>query len=200
MTVSFAVTWDYRCPFARNAHEHLVTALEAGGPWEVQFLAFSLDQPHVEEGRPSVFDTPESYPGLLANEAGIVVRDRDPEHFLAVHRALFDARHREAADLRRREVVASVLAGAGVDAAAVLAEVDDGWPLEVFRKEHSLAVDRYQVFGVPTFILGDRASFVRLLDRPDGDPDRATTTITRIVDLLTGWPALNEFKHTTVPL
>jgi hypothetical protein len=22
MTLSFAVTWDYRCPFARTAHEH----------------------------------------------------------------------------------------------------------------------------------------------------------------------------------
>ena len=26
---SFSVTWDYLCPFARNAHEHLITALEA---------------------------------------------------------------------------------------------------------------------------------------------------------------------------
>lgn len=199
MTISFGVTWDYRCPFARNLHDHLVTALEAGGPWDVQFLAFSLDQPHVEEGQPSVFDEPERYPGLLATEAGIVVRDRQPERFLAVHRALFDARHRDAADLRERDVVASVLAGAGVDAAAALAEVDDGWPLEVFRKEHTSAVDTHQVFGVPTFVLDDQATFVRILDRADGDAERATSTITRILDLLTGWPELNELKHTTIP-
>ena len=98
MPTSFAVTWDYRCPFARNVHEHLVIALEAGGPWDVQFVAFSLDQPHVEEGQPAVFDQPDRYPGLLANEVGIVVRDRMPERFLATHRALFDARHRDGAD------------------------------------------------------------------------------------------------------
>ena len=197
MAHSFAVTWDYRCPFARNAHDHLVTALQAGAPWDVTFLAFSLDQPHVEEGQPSVFDQPERYPGLLANEAGIVVRDRQAEKFLDVHHALFEARHRDAADLRRRDVVARVLGDAGVDAGSVLAEVDDGWPLETLRKEHTRAADDLQVFGVPTFVVGHDAVFVRLMDRADGDAAKATATINRIVDLLE-WGALNEFKHTTV--
>ncbi|MHB1930980.1 MAG: DsbA family protein [Acidimicrobiales bacterium] len=199
METPFAVTWDYRCPFARNAHDHLVTALRAGGPWEVEFLAFSLDQPHVEEGQPSVFDEPDRYPGLVAGEAGIVVRDRMPERFLDVHQALFDARHRDAADLRERDVIAGVLEGTGVDAASVFAEIDDGWPLETYRKEHTRAVENHEVFGVPTFIAGDRAVFVRLMDRADGDADRARTTITRVLELVTGWPALNELKQTTIP-
>ncbi len=200
MAISFGITWDYRCPFARNAHDHLVTALQAGAPWDVSFIPFSLDQPHVPEGQPSVFEEPDRYPGLLANAAGIVVRDRNPERFLAAHRALFDARHRDAADLRRREVVASVLAGAGVDAGAVLSEIDDGWPLETFRREHTAAVDDLQVFGVPTFVVGDRAAFVRLLDRADGDAERAVATIGRVLDILTGWPELNELKYTAVPV
>jgi hypothetical protein len=199
MSTSFAVTWDYRCPFARNLHDHLVTALEAGGPWDVQFLAFSLDQPHVEEGEPPVFDQPDRYPGLLAGEVGIVVRDRHPDRFLAVHRALFEARHRDAADLRRRDVIAPLLGTQGVDPAAVFAEVDAGWPLETFRKEHTTAVETLQVFGVPTFIYEDRATFVRIMDRAEGDSTKALSTITRIVDLITGWPELNEFKQTTVP-
>ena len=33
--LSFDVNWDYRCPFARNAHEHLVAALAGGADWEV---------------------------------------------------------------------------------------------------------------------------------------------------------------------
>lgn len=199
MRTSFAVTWDYRCPFARNVHDHLVTALEAGGPWDVQFLAFSLDQPHVAEGEPSVFDRPEQYPGLLANEVGIVVRDRMPERFLTVHRAMFEARHTDGADLRHREVIAPVLEAAGVPSGEVFSEVDSGWPLETFRKEHLGAVDNHDVFGVPTFVLGDRATFVRLMDRAHGDADKATATITRVVDLLTGWPELNELKDTRVP-
>ena len=38
----FAVTWDYRCPFARNAHEHIIEALRAGAPWSVRFVPFSF--------------------------------------------------------------------------------------------------------------------------------------------------------------
>jgi protein-disulfide isomerase-like protein with CxxC motif len=198
MRADFAVTWDYRCPFARNAHEHLITGLESGADWNVRFSAFSLDQVHVEDGQPAVWDMPSRYPGLTANLAGIVVRDRSPDRFLPVHRALFAARHDEALDLRERDILAKVLDGAGMDADAVLAEVDAGWPLETLRREHMEAVDRLQVFGVPTFIAGDRAVFVRLLDRPGNDAALATRTIDRVVDLLTGWPELNEFKHTSI--
>jgi hypothetical protein len=198
MTLSFSVTWDYRCPFARIAHDHVVTALGAGAEWDVTFRAFSLDQAHVEEGQAPVWDDPGRYPGLVANEAGIVVRERQPDRFLAVHQALFSARHDRSLDIRSRQVIAEVLDGAGVDAAAVMAEIDDGWPLELFRKEHTTAVDELDVFGVPTFIAGDQAAFVRLMERPHGDAGMATATIERVVGLLTGWPQLNEFKHTRV--
>ncbi len=63
MSASFAVTWDYRCPFARNAHEHLLTAVDGGADWDVRYLAFSLDQAHVEEGQPPVWEEPDRYPG-----------------------------------------------------------------------------------------------------------------------------------------
>ncbi len=198
MTTSFGVTWDYRCPFARNAHEHVLTALEAGAEWDVQFLAFSLDQAHVAEGHPPVWDEPDRYPGLLANEAGIVVRDRQPEKFFDAHWALFAARHDKALDLRERDAIARVLDGAGVDGAGVLAEIDAGWPLDVFRKEHEEAVDNADVFGVPTFILEGRAVFVRLMNRPEGDAKLATATIDKIVDLMQDWPELNEFKYTRI--
>jgi hypothetical protein len=198
MSREFAVTFDYRCPFARNAHEHVITGLESGADWKVRFSAFSLDQAHVDEGQPAVWEVPDRHPGLTANLAGIVVRDRHPEKFLSVHRALFAARHDDALDLRERDILTKILDGAGLEAAAVLAEIDSGWPLEVLREEHTEAVDGYQVFGVPTFISGERAVFVRLLDRPEDDAERATTSVDRVLDLLTGWPDLNEFKHTSL--
>lgn len=194
---SFAVTWDYRCPFARNAHDRLLAALDAGADWDVRFLAFSLNQPHIEEGGTPVWDEPERYPGMLANLAGIVVRDRQPDQFRAAHRALFDARHEQALDTRDRDILAKVLDDAGVDGAWVLSEIDAGWPISVHREEHTEAADRLGVFGVPTFIVGDRAVFVRLMDRTD-DPDAGRADVERILDLMAEWPALNEFKHTTL--
>ena len=196
---SFAVTWDYRCPFARNAHEHLLTAVAAGAPWDVRFAPFSLNQVHVEPGGVDVWEDPGRAPDLAAMEAGLVVRDRFPAAFPAVHAALFAARHDEGRDLRDEAVLAEVLGANGLDAGAVLAEIADGWPLDVFRKEHEAAVAEHQVFGVPTFVVEGRAAFVRVMDRPAGDVEVATRTIERIVDLVTGWPELNELKHTSIP-
>jgi hypothetical protein len=199
MSTPFSVTWDYRCPFARNAHEHLLTGLEAGADWDVTYSAFSLDQAHVEEGQPAVWDEPDRYPGLLVNLAGIVVRDRQPEEFPTVHRALFAARHDQGLDLRDRDVVSKVLDVSGADAGAVLSEIDAGWPLEVLKAEHTDTAGRLSVFGVPTFIKGDRAVFIRLLDRPGDDATRAITTVNRVLDLISEWPELNEFKYTSIP-
>jgi hypothetical protein len=198
-TLSFAITWDYRCPYARNANEHVIAALADGADWDVEFIPFSLDQTHVPEGDPAVWENPDRYPGLLATEAGIIVRDRQPDKFLDVHQALFTARHDRSLDLRERGVLGETLASAGVDPVSVFEAIDDGWPLETFRKEHEAAASDLQVFGVPTFIIGRGAVFVRLLSRPEGDAALAKTTIERVVKLIGDFPDLNEFKYTSIP-
>jgi hypothetical protein len=190
------VTWDYRCPFARIGHEHILDGLEAGAPWDVTFVPFFLNQSHVPEGGVPAWDDPAQQSDLVALAAGVVLRDRFPEHFRAGHRALFAARHEHGGDLRDRAVVHGALVKAGVDADAVLSEVDDGWPAKQIRTEHEDVVSRLDVFGVPTFIVGDAAVFVRLMARPAGDADKAVATIDGVLDLIVGHPDLNEFKHT----
>jgi len=192
---TFSVTWDYRCPFARSGHEHILDGLEAGAEWDVTFVPYFLNQGMGTEGQ-DTWDDPAHQSDLLALAAGVVVRDRFPEHFLAVHRSLFEARHDEGGDLRDRAVVHAALARAGVDADAVLAEVDDGWPAKVVRAEHERCVEELDVFGVPTFIVGDDAVFARLMNRPEGDGDLARATIDRVLGLIGEHPELNEFKHT----
>jgi len=107
---TFSVTWDYRCPFARIAHEHILDAMEAGAPWDVTFVPFFLNQSHVPEGGIPAWDDPAQRSDLVALAAGVVVRDRHSEQFPAAHRALFDARHAEGGDLRDRSVVRDALA------------------------------------------------------------------------------------------
>ncbi|MGH9043985.1 MAG: DsbA family protein [Acidimicrobiales bacterium] len=196
----FQVSWDYRCPFARNIHEHLVTALKAGADWDVTFTPYSLSQVHVEEGEPSIWDVAATEPERLAINAGVVVRDRFSDRFLDAHRALFEARHDKGEDIREREVVAGALKSVGVDPEAVFTEIDTGWPDEAVRKAHEWAVDNHQMFGVPTFVVADEAAFVRIMQRPQGDSQLAITTIERVVKMITEHPEINELKHTSVPL
>lgn len=192
------MTWDYRCPFARNGHEHILDALEAGAPWEVTFVPFFLNQAHVPEGGTPAWEDPAQQPDLLSLAAGVVVRDRFPEQFLAVHRSLFAARHDRGGDLRDRAVVRDALESAGADADAVLAEVEAGWPAKAVRQEHERVVSQLDVFGVPTFIADERAVFVRLTSRPEGDAPLARATIERVLGLISDHPDLNEFKHTRI--
>jgi hypothetical protein len=195
---SFSVTWDYRCPFARNAHEHVVAGLRAGATWDVTFLAFSLGQAHVEEGQPDVWDHPGDETGLLALQVGVVVRDQQPERFLDAHEALFALRHDRGGHLRDEAELRATLESVAVDGDRVFAEIATGKPLQTVREEHESAVADHGTWGVPTFAVGDQASFVRLMDRPRGDGARATRNIERVLDLL-DWPELNEFKHPTLP-
>lgn len=197
MTRSFAVTWDYRCPFARIVHRHVVDGLLAGADWAVSFVPYSLGQVHVEEGDPPIWDRPEEDSGLLALQVAVVVRDRQPELFLPLHRQLFEARHEQGAQIRDEQVLRGLLKENGIDPDAVFDDVTSGEPLATIRAEHTAAATDLDVWGVPTFMAGGRAAFVRLMDLPR-DPQDAVSTIERIVDMLTGWPSLNEFKHTSL--
>jgi len=194
MTRTYAVTFDYRCPFARNAHEAVVTGLREGRDWEVRFLPFSLDQVHVEEGEPPVWERPplERGTGVLALQWGIAVRDHFADKFFDFHIATFAARHDHALKLGHEDVVRDVAKQVGLDVDAVAAEVESGRPLKTLAEEHTEAVKRWNVFGVPTFIEDDTAVFIRFMERDNlEDVDRA-------LDLLP-WTRLNEYKHTRVP-
>jgi len=194
MLHEFAVSFDYRCPFARNAHESIVAGLREGREWNVTFTPFSLDQVHVEEGEPPVWERdPLSWgTGLNALLFGVTVRDHFAEHFLDWHVAAFAARHDEGLKIAKVEVLRDIAASAGLDPDAVVAEIATGEALATVAREHTEAVKRYAMFGVPTFVVNDRAVFVRFMDRKNPND------IDRVLDLLE-WSDLNEFKQTSVP-
>ena len=198
MPRSFALTYDYRCPYGRIVHDHVVTGLRAGADWNVTFTPFCLGQTHVEEGQPDVWDRPGSDSGLLALQASVAVRDTQPAVFVDAHHALYEYRHSGAGNLRDRALLGGLLEQHGVNVVAMWDEVDTGGPLATIKAEHTGWARTHHVWGVPVFIVGDKAVFVRLLDRPGNDASLAVSTIERILDNV-DWDILNEFKHTSVP-
>ena len=198
MSHSFALTYDYRCPYGRIVHDHVVAGLRAGAEWNVTFTPFCLGQTHVDEGQPDVWDNPGADSGLLALQASVAVRDTQSTHFLDAHHALYEYRHNGAGNLRDRNLLGNLLFNHGVDVAAMWNEVDSGRPLATIKAEHTGYARTHQVWGVPVFIVGAKAVFVRLLDRPGDDSALAVSTIERIIDNI-DWDIMNEFKHTSVP-
>lgn len=194
MSRDFAVSFDYRCPFARNAHESVVAGLQAGRDWNVTFTPFSLDQVHVEEGETAIWDRDpaEWGTGVSALLWAIAIRDQMPDQFLAWHSAAFAARHEEGAKIAKLEVLREIASGAGLNGPAIEAEIETGRPLKTLAAEHTEAVKKHAMFGVPTFVVNNRAVFIRFMDRKN------PVDIDKALDLLE-WTDLNEFKHTSVP-
>jgi predicted DsbA family dithiol-disulfide isomerase len=194
MTRSFALAFDYLCPVAYNAHAAVVAALDAGEDLDVRFVPFSLEQDHVEPGEPAIWDRPagERGTGATALLFGLAVRDHFPERFPAFHLAAFAARHDEARAIREESVMREVAASVGLDADAVAARAADPETLATLAREHTELVERYDVFGVPTFVADGVATFVRFMERGRVDE------LLRVLDLL-DWTGLNEFKRTRIP-
>ncbi|MGH8910983.1 MAG: DsbA family protein [Acidimicrobiia bacterium] len=189
--MEFDLTYDYLCPFARNANEAVLNGLEQGRDWQIAFRPFSLTQVHVETGGADVFaDTSAS--GVLAHQWGIAIRDTDPNNFPAAHAALFAARHDAGRDISDESVIRSALHGVGVDVDAIADVVASGGPAKTLAREHSEAVERWGVFGVPTFIADDVATFIRFMERG------LVSDVDRVLELL-DWQGLNEFKRTRRP-
>jgi predicted DsbA family dithiol-disulfide isomerase len=192
---SVAVTFDYRCPFAYNGNLAAIELLRRGGSdVDFRFVPFSLDQVHVEEGQPAVWERePDGWgSGVVALLYGIACRDAFVDQFFDAHLALFAARHVEGKQLQDEAVLRDAVASAGLDPDAVAEEAWSGRPLKTLQAEHTESVERYGAFGVPTYLEGDQAAFIRFMDRGNVDD------LVRALDLLQ-WSALNEFKRPRIP-
>lgn len=195
MPRSIAVTFDYRCPFAYNGNTAVVNAIRQGALPDVEFrfVPFSLDQAHVEEGETPVWerDPAERGSGVRALLYGIALREHHPEEFLDAHLALFAQRHDHGKRFEE-DVLREAVAAVGVDPDVVAKEASSAETLAILADEHTEAVSRWEVFGVPTYIESDEAVFVRFMERGRVDD------LEQVLGMLQ-WSRLNEFKRTRIP-
>jgi len=195
---SFRLNYDYRCPWTAVVHDTVLDGLDAGADWDVRFEPFSLGQVHVPDGGVPIWDRPADDSGMEALQVSVIVRDDHPQHFAAVHRDLFALRHSRGEQLDRPHID-TVLTNAGLDPTVIWPRVDDGSALAVVRDEHTTQVKDLEVWGVPTFMIGDRAVFVRFMERSNGDGQLAIRRIDRVLEMIEDDGAnLNEFKHTSL--
>jgi 2-hydroxychromene-2-carboxylate isomerase len=176
----------------------VITALRAGADFDVTFAPWSLSQGSRAEGAPDVWNDPAYDADLLSLAAAVSVRDHQSEYFLDAHEAMFRARHDRAIRLVTLDEISNVLAPLGVDMAKVAADVASRRPHDVIAASHK-EFDRFEAFGVPTFVVNDDATFVRYMSEPGDDPAPSVELITALLSMMTNRADLNEFKHTQLP-
>jgi hypothetical protein len=196
---AFQLSYDYRCPFAKNIHLHVVAALRAGADFDVTFVPWTMSQGYRAEGAPDVWDDPQRDAEHLALAVSTSIRDLVPEMFLDAHEALFRARHERAIRLVTEGEIAEALEGLPLDLGLIFDDVASRRPHKVIG-ESFREFERYEAFGVPTFVVDGDATFVRYMNSPTGDPAASIAVIESLVDLMSNQSALNEFKHTKVAM
>ncbi|MEI6709651.1 MAG: DsbA family protein [Actinomycetota bacterium] len=194
---SFKLSYDYRCPFAKNIHLHAVSALKGGAELEIEFSPWTMSQNYRGEGAPDVWNDESKDAELLSLAISTSIRDQQPELFLNVHEALFRARHEKGIRLVSWEQIEPILAPLGVDSEMVKADVATRRPHEIIGKTFT-EFTSYEAFGVPTFVVNGDATFVRYMDEPES-PEKSAELLQSLVALMSTQSALNEFKHTRLP-
>ncbi|MGA7834654.1 MAG: hypothetical protein WCA31_05550, partial [Acidimicrobiales bacterium] len=189
---------DYRCPFAKNLHLHVIEALRAGADFDVTFVPWTMSQGYRASGAPDVWEDPSRDDELLALAVSTSVRDLQPEHFLSVHEALFRARHERAIRLVTGAEIRDALATTTVEFGRIFDDLASRRPHKVIG-ECFREFERYEAFGVPTFVVNEDATFVRYMN-PPRDPAASISLIESLVTLMSDESALNEFKHTKVSM
>jgi predicted DsbA family dithiol-disulfide isomerase len=197
--LTFDLSYDYRCPFAKNIHLHVVSALRAGADFNVTFVPWTMSQGYRADGAPDTWDDPSRDAEHLALAVSTSIRDLAPEHFLDAHEALFRARHERAIRLVNEGEIAQALEGLGLDLGTVFEDVASRRPHKVMG-ESFREFERYEAFGVPTFVVGGDATFVRYMNPPTNDASASIALIESLVTLMSDQSALNEFKHTKVSM
>lgn len=195
---SFELSYDYRCPFAKNMHLHVLNALAGGADFDVEFVPWTMSQGYKEASGPDVWDDPMHDPDLLALAVSTSVRDQQPERFLAAHEALFRARHERAIRLVTIQEIDQLLAPLGIDMRMVELDLATRRPHKVIG-ENFKRYERIEAFGVPTFVVGKDAAFVRYMTPPSNDANASRLLIESLVAMIETQPELNEFKHTRLP-
>ncbi len=196
--LTFQLSYDYRCPFAKNIHLHVIEALRSEADFDVTFVPWTMSQGYQASGAPDVWDDPDRDPEHLALAVSTSVRDLQPERFLDVHAALFRARHNRAIRLVTWDEIKVALAGIDIDLDFVADDLASRRPYKVIG-ESFREFERYEAFGVPTFVVGNDATFVRYMNEPT-DSSSSIALIESLVSLMSNESALNEFKHTKVPM
>jgi hypothetical protein len=196
---AFQLSYDYRCPFAKNIHLHVVTALRAGADLDVTFVPWTMSQGYRADGAPDVWDDPARDAEHLALAVSTSIRDLMPERFLDAHEALFRARHERATRLVNEREITEALDGLHLDLKPIFEDVASRRPHKVIG-ESFRDFERYEAFGVPTFVVDGDATFVRYMNPPTDDPKASIAVIESLITLMSNESALNEFKHTKVAM
>jgi len=160
---------------------------------KINWQPFSLDQVNSDNNNENIklWDKPEVIDGtdttFLAHMSGLAAKRQGDEAFRSFFMTLLRARHEDKKDLRDPAVMEEAAVAAGLDLARFREDAADPELLKDIAESHTIAVEEYGAFGVPTFVFGEgNATFLKLFPPSDEQAEEIFDTMTH---------AMSEFAH-----
>lgn len=163
----------------------------------VRWRYFSLTQVnhHGQDGW-TVWNAPPGVHvrGRQAFAAAEAARRQGEDVFLRFHRALLDLRHVGGVHADSPQAIEEAATLAGLDHDRLLGDMGDPQILAALARDHQEAVERWQIFGTPSFVFEpDRVAYVRVMPAPAGR--EALELFDDLVDAIARRPSLLELKR-----
>ena len=172
-----------------------------GGELTINWKPFSLAQVNQKVGEGyKVWEEPADKlpPGVWGLRAGVAANRQGSERLERFLLALLTARHVDRKELGDKEVLRSVAEESGLDVEQFLIDLDDPSTLQEVADSHTEAVERYGVFGTPTFRFSNGGSaFLKIL-RPDTQ-EQAAKAYETVMELMEEELFIGEVKRPQPP-
>lgn len=167
---------------------------------QIQWRGFLLEQANNKQGPDwKLWEQPADYPfrSLPALRAAEAARLHSPEAFDRFHLALLKARHEERKNITDQSVLSDIARSTGLDPAQIHRDAAGEDLLKKIVSDHTEAVEKFGVFGTPTFVFPNgSAAFLKLLKPPEKD---ASSLLDLLSDVMENRPYVGEIKRPQPP-
>ena len=117
------------------------------------------------------------------------------EAFLRFHLATFSAKHRLGKNIGKLDVLKEIAIESGLDTEAFERDLTTEKTFEAVGKDHTEAIKKYNLFGVPTLIFDNKKPvYIKINAIPDSEEERIALFDT-IYHMAVNQPYLQEVKR-----
>lgn len=165
---------------------------------EINWKCFSLEQANSSKGPDfKLWEHPEIPSRTLrAMQAAKCAQLQGNDLFDTFHLLLYEAFHREKKNVDSEDVLKVIAQEAQLDIKKFLEDLRSDSSGQLVGKDHLEAVERYQIFGVPTLVFDQRwPFFLKLGSLPDSVEEKVQM-FKKIQEMIISQPYILELKRT----
>ncbi len=196
--MDLVVYYDFLCPFAYAASVWLRDVLQRQpADLQIKWRFFSLEQVNSKEGPTwKIWEQPlfARSRSLLPFRVAAAARLMGEDIYEKVRWEIFRARHDRGERIHDLEVLTRAIHAAGIDGQELLRRAEDPRAAQMLALDHTEAVEKYGVFGTPTFVVdGRHVAYVKM--SPPPTPEEAVEVFREVMAVLVNRPNIHEIKR-----